>query len=92
LSAILFGGSFLAGPTSIAIVVQGQLPVSSWTPALSLLTVAFALGQTVGPIATGAISDVAGSITAGFWVSPVMLGIAACVNLLQRPPVGADAR
>lgn len=86
LSAILFGGSFLAGPTSIAIVVQRQLPVSSWTPALSLLTVAFAVGQTVGPILTGAISDAAESITAGFWVSPVMLGIAACVNLLQRPP------
>jgi predicted MFS family arabinose efflux permease len=85
LSAILFGGSFLAGPTSIAIVVQRQLPVSAWTPALSLLTVAFALGQTLGPIITGAISDAAESITAGFWVSPVMLGIAACVNLAQRP-------
>jgi predicted MFS family arabinose efflux permease len=91
-SAILFGGSFLAGPTSITIVAQRQLPVSSWTAAISLLTVGFAFGQTVSPILAGAISDATGSIAAGFWVSPVLLGIAACVNLLQRPPTpGASA-
>jgi len=85
-SAILFGGSFLAGPTSIAIVTQRQLPASSWMAAISLLTVGFAFGQTVGPIVAGAISDATGSIAAGFWVSPVLLGIAACASLLQRPP------
>jgi predicted MFS family arabinose efflux permease len=85
-SAILFGGSFLAGPASITIVAQRQLPASSWTAAISLLTVGFAFGQTVSPILAGAISDATGSIAAGFWVSPVLLGIAACVNLLQRPP------
>jgi predicted MFS family arabinose efflux permease len=85
-SAVLFGGSFLAGPASITIVAQRQLPASSWTAAISLLTVGFAFGQTVSPILAGAISDAAGSIAAGFWVSPVLLGIAACVSLLQRPP------
>jgi predicted MFS family arabinose efflux permease len=85
-SAILFGGSFLAAPTSITIVVQRQLPASSWTAAISLLTAGFAFGQTVSPILAGAISDATGSIAAGFWVSPVLLGIAACVNLLQRQP------
>lgn len=93
MSAILFGGSFLAGPTSIAIVVQRQLPASSWTPAISVLTVGFAVGQTVSPILTGIISDTTGSIAAGFWLSPVMLGIAACLSLLQRPPrLGTDVR
>ena len=85
-SAILFGGSFMSGPTSITIVAQRQLPVSSWTAAISLLTVGFAFGQTIGPILAGAISDATGSIAAGFWVSPVLLGFAACVNWLQRPP------
>ncbi len=85
LSAVLFGGSFLAGPAAIAIVAQRQLPPSSWTAALSALTVGFAFGQTVGPILAGAISDAAGSIAAGFWVSPVLLGMAACATLLQRP-------
>jgi predicted MFS family arabinose efflux permease len=90
-SAVLFGGSFMAGPTSITIVVQRQLPSASWTAALSLLTVAFALGQAVGPILAGAISDATGKIAAGFWVSPVLLGAAACVNLLQRPPSASRA-
>jgi predicted MFS family arabinose efflux permease len=85
-SALLFGGSFLAGPTSITIVAQRQLPASSWTTAISLLTVGFAFGQTVSPVLSGAISDAAGSIAAGFWVSPVLLAVAACASLLQRPP------
>ncbi|CUR45200.1 YbfB/YjiJ family MFS transporter [Alloalcanivorax xenomutans] len=91
LSAILFGGSFMAGPTSITIVAQRQLSPASWTAAISLLTVGFAFGQTIGPILAGAISDVTGSIEAGFWVSPLLLAIAACVNLLQRPPVPAES-
>jgi predicted MFS family arabinose efflux permease len=86
-SAVLFGGSFMAGPTSITIVVQRQLPSASWTAAISVLTVAFALGQAIGPVLAGAISDATGNIAAGFWVSPVLLAAAACVNLLQRPPV-----
>jgi len=85
LSAVLFGGSFLAGPAAITIVAQRQLQPSSWTAALSALTVGFAFGQTVGPILAGAISDAAGGIAAGFWVSPVLLGMAACTTLLQRP-------
>jgi predicted MFS family arabinose efflux permease len=89
-SAILFGGSFLAGPASITIVVQRQLPPSAWTAAISLLTVGFAFGQTVGPILAGAISDATGRIEAGFWVSVVLLGVAACVSLLQRPPASED--
>jgi predicted MFS family arabinose efflux permease len=86
LSALVFGGSFLAGPTAIAIVAQRQLPASSWTAAISLLTVGFACGQTASPILAGAISDATGSIAAGFWLSPTLLALAACVNLLQRPP------
>ncbi|HTC99200.1 MAG TPA: YbfB/YjiJ family MFS transporter [Bradyrhizobium sp.] len=90
-SAVLFGGSFMAGPTSITIVAQRQLPAASWTAALSLLTVAFALGQAVGPILAGAISDATGNLAAGFWVSPALLAAAAGVNLLQRPPSASVA-
>jgi MFS family permease len=85
LSAIVFGGSFLAGPAAITIVAQRQIPVSSWTAAIALMTAGFSFGQTIGPILAGAISDATGNIAAGFWVSPVLLGLAACANLLQRP-------
>jgi predicted MFS family arabinose efflux permease len=84
-SAILFGGSFLAGPAAITIMVQRQLPASSWTAAISLLTVGFALGQAVGPALAGAVSDATENIAAGFWISPALLGLAAVVSLLQRP-------
>lgn len=90
-SAVLFGGSFLAGPTSITIVAQQQLPAASWTAAISLLTVGFAFGQTVSPILAGAISDATGSLAAGFWVSPILLGLAASANLLQRPSILDEA-
>ncbi|MFT4100068.1 MAG: YbfB/YjiJ family MFS transporter, partial [Burkholderiaceae bacterium] len=89
-SAVLFGSSFLAGPAAATIVAQRQLPAASWTAAISLLTVGFALGQTISPIIAGAISDATGSLAAGFWVSPVLLGAAACANLLQRPARSAD--
>jgi predicted MFS family arabinose efflux permease len=86
LSAVIFGGSFLAGPAAIAIVAQRQLPATSWTAAISLLTAGFAFGQTLSPLLAGAISDATGSIAAGFWVSPVLLGAAAIANILQRAP------
>lgn len=41
---------------------------------------------TFSPILAGAISDAMGSIVAGFWLSPVLLGVAAFANLLQRSP------
>ncbi|MGV2978961.1 YbfB/YjiJ family MFS transporter [Camelimonas sp. ID_303_24] len=89
LSAVIFGGSFMAGPSSITIVVQRQLEPACWTAAISLLTVFFAFGQAIGPLIGGAISDAAGSVAAGFWTTPVLLGIAACASLLQRPPARA---
>lgn len=87
LSKVVVGGSHLAGPTAIAIVTQRQLRPEPWTAAIAMLTVGFALGQAVGPAIAGFVSDFAGSITAGFWLSPVFLGCAALVSLLQRPPV-----
>lgn len=84
-SAVIFGGSFLAGPTAITIVAQRQLPPGDWTAAISLLTLSFALGQMAGPVIAGAVSDAAGTIAAGVWVSPICLGAAACINALQRP-------
>lgn len=84
LSAVLFGGSLMAGPAAVTIVVQRQLPATSWTAAISALTVGFAFGQAVGPILAGSMSDVFGNISAGLWISPVLLGAAAAMCMLQR--------
>lgn len=91
-SAVVFGGSHLAGPTAIAIVAQRQLKAESWTAAIGLLTVAFALGQAIGPVLAGWMSDRTGSLSAGFWLAPALLGLAAFFSLFQRPPTGETDR
>jgi predicted MFS family arabinose efflux permease len=85
LSAVVFGGSFMAGPAAITILAQRQLPASALTAAVGLLTVAFALGQSIGPILSGMVTDLTGQVAAGLWASPALLGLAAVVSLLQRP-------
>jgi predicted MFS family arabinose efflux permease len=84
LSALIFGGSFMAGPASIAIVAQRQLPPASLTAAIAILTIAFALGQAIGPLISGALTDLSGDVAAGLWTSPLLLAVGAGAALLQR--------
>lgn len=84
-TAVIFGGSVLAGPTAITIVAKQQLPAPSLPLALSALTVSFALGQALGPLLSGAVTDRSGSVSGGLWTSPALLALAALVTLLQRP-------
>ena len=84
LSAIVFGASFMAGPTAVTVIVRKLLRPQTWTAALAALTVAFALGQAIGPLASGYVSDATGSVSAGLWLSPVLLVAAAVVALFQR--------
>ena len=83
--ALLFGGSMMGGPGSITIVARQQVPASSLPLAVALLTVIFSLGQAVGPVFSGAVTDVTGSVLAGMWTAPILLGLGALVALLQRP-------
>ena len=83
-SAIVFGASFMAGPTAVTVIVRKLLPPQTWTAALAALTVAFALGQAIGPLASGYLSDATGSVGAGLWLSPVLLVAAAGLALFQR--------
>ena len=49
-SAIFFGGSFLSMVTAVTAVARYSLQPHHWTPAIAGLTVAFALGQCLGPV------------------------------------------
>ena len=81
-SGVLFGGAFLAtrgrghgrGPPRDAAVRLGR--------AVGALTTVFALGQRVGPVLTGALSDQNG-VRAGLAVSAVLLAVGALVALAQ---------
>ncbi|WP_332777159.1 YbfB/YjiJ family MFS transporter [Polaromonas sp.] len=84
-SALLFGSSFMAGPAAVSVVAQRLLPGSTLTLGLALLTAAFSLGQSLGPLLGGWISDMTGSLAAGLWLGPALLLMGAVVSLQQRP-------
>jgi predicted MFS family arabinose efflux permease len=84
ISAIVFGASFMAGPTAVTVIVRKLLRPPTWTAALAALTVAFAIGQAIGPLASGVVSDATGSVSAGLWIAPVLLVAAAVIALFQR--------
>jgi predicted MFS family arabinose efflux permease len=83
-SAVIFGGSFMAGPSSVTILVRKLAPAHLCTAAIAAMTVAFAIGQAIGPIFTGYISDMTGSVSAGLWAAPALLIIGALIAPLQR--------
>ncbi len=84
ISALLFGACFMAGPAAISLVAQRTLSVSSLTWGLALLTAAFSLGQSIGPVLAGWISDTTGSLQSGLWLGPVLLVVGALASLLHR--------
>ncbi|MEP6965358.1 MAG: YbfB/YjiJ family MFS transporter [Polaromonas sp.] len=83
-SALIFGASFMAGPAAVSVVAQRVLPPSSLTWGLALLTASFSLGQSIGPLAGGWISDATGSLRAGLWLGPALLVLGAAASLRQR--------
>ncbi|MFC5521863.1 YbfB/YjiJ family MFS transporter [Polaromonas jejuensis] len=82
-SALIFGASFMAGPAAVSVVAQRLLPGASLTWGLALLTAAFSLGQSIGPLLGGWISDATGSLSAGLWLGPVLLLMGAASSLKQ---------
>ncbi len=90
LSAILFGGTFMAGPMAITMLVRRLLAPELATAAIAALTLAFAfaLGQAVGPIVSGYVTDLTGSMAAGLWIAPLLLAGSAALAPFQRPVRG----
>jgi predicted MFS family arabinose efflux permease len=84
-SAIVFGGSFMAGPAAVTALCRRCLPADAWAAGIAILTTGFAVGQKVGPVASGLISDhIGGGVRSGLWVSPILLLVAGAVALRQR--------
>ncbi len=87
-SAILFGGALFAVPAAVTAFSKKSLPQALWGKAVAGFTVVFSLGQIVGPVLTGALSDATGSLFGGLLVSALLLLVAAGVALLQREAQG----
>ncbi len=86
LSALTFGATVMAMPSAMAAFVRKCLPEAAWTPVLGRLTVVFGLGQCLGPLATGYVSDTAFGISGGLLLSAAVLVVAAVVAMFQREP------
>lgn len=90
LSAILFGGSFLAVIAAVTVFARRAAPPHAWTAAIGALTISFGIGQCIGPVLSGAFSDGTNGIRSGLWLSVGILVAATLVALFQPEPEAAD--
>jgi hypothetical protein len=84
LSAAVFGVSFFAVVAATTAFVRFNYPKETWPKAIAVVTIVFGIGQTMGPIAVGAISDATGSLTSALVVSAATLGVGAVLSAFQR--------
>lgn len=82
-SAVIFGGSFLSTPASVAGCARQLLPQRYWTNAVAALTVIFALGQCIGPVLAGAVSDGPDGVRAGLLLGAGLLAASVFTTVLQ---------
>lgn len=85
LSAIVFGLSVFMAPGAVTNFTRKNLPPASWGAALTQFTIAFAIAQTISPIAAGMIGDLTGDIGDSILVAAFVLLLGAAFALMQRP-------
>ncbi len=83
-SAVVFGVAFFAVVGSTTAFVRFNYPPATWPTAIAAMTISFGVGQTLGPIFVGAISDALGSLSYALNVSAALLALGAVAALCQR--------
>ena len=83
ISALVFGVSFFAVVGSTTAFVRFNYPPAAWPTAIAVLTIAFGIGQTLGPVVTGAITDALGSLSYALNAGAAMLAIGAIAAAFQ---------
>lgn len=86
LSALVFGLSVFIAPTAVTSFARKRLEAVLWGRAVALFTIVFALGQTIGPVLAGLVSDRTGSVSQGMAAAGAILLTAAAVAWLQKRP------
>ena len=82
-SAVVFGVAFFAVVGSTTAFVRFNYPPTTWPTAIAAMTISFGVGQTLGPIVVGAITDALGSLSYALNVSAALLALGAVLALLQ---------
>ena len=83
-SAIVFGVAFFAVVGSTTAFVRFNYPPQAWPTAIAAMTISFGIGQTLGPLAVGAITDALGSLSYALNVSAGLLVLGAISAAFQR--------
>jgi predicted MFS family arabinose efflux permease len=83
-SALVFGVSFFAVVGSTTAFVRFNYPPAAWPTAIAAMTIAFGVGQTLGPSATGAITDATGSLSYALNAGAAMLAAGAIAAAFQK--------
>jgi len=83
LSALVFGVAFFAVVASTTAFVRFNYPPAEWPKGIAAMTIAFGIGQTLGPIAVGAVTDAMGSLSYALNVSAAMLAVGAVAAAFQ---------
>ncbi|WP_349631135.1 YbfB/YjiJ family MFS transporter [Bradyrhizobium jicamae] len=84
ISALVFGVAFFAVVGSTTAFVRLNYPPQAWPTAIAAMTIAFGIGQILGPIVVGAITDTVGSLSFALNVSAAMLALGAVLSTFQR--------
>jgi predicted MFS family arabinose efflux permease len=83
ISALVFGVAFFAVVGSTTAFVRLNYPPSEWPAGIAAMTIAFGIGQTLGPIAVGAVTDWLGSLSYALNVSAALLALGAVLAAFQ---------
>jgi predicted MFS family arabinose efflux permease len=84
LSALVFGVAFFAVVGSTTAFVRFNYPPQAWPVAIAAMTISFGIGQTLGPIVVGAITDAVGSLSFALNISAAMLALGAVLSAFQK--------
>ncbi len=84
ISALVFGVAFFAVVGSTTAFVRFNYPPSAWPTSIAAMTISFGIGQTLGPIVVGAITDAVGSLSFALNVSAAMLATGAVLCAFQK--------
>ena len=87
-SGVLFGATFLSVVASTTALVRHNLAPDAWVSGISAFTIVFAVGQVLGPVLVGWISDGPGGLQRGFLASALALWLGALLASRQKALTG----
>lgn len=82
-SALIYGLAFIITPSAIGAMARENLPQPQWGSALAGFTIIFSGLQTIGPILSGALADLTGSLADGLLLGTALLFVGAALAYVQ---------